>query len=246
MWSIDPKAYVTEIVTSDYRTADVFRKYNIDFCCGGKWPLNIACEMNGVSLDTVRKELEASIRTIHISNSLPFENWTIDFLTDFIINVHHKYLSTALPDTKGYLEKFAAGHRKKFGYLDELEKQYNSLYKEMIPHLQQEEDIIFPYIRQIAHAYESKEPYAGLLVRTLRKPVEELMHHEHETVIKRLNKIRELTHHYTTPEKACASHRVTFGKLRELDCDLVQHLHLENNILFPRAVAMEKELLNHA
>jgi regulator of cell morphogenesis and NO signaling len=243
MRRIDPKAFVTDIVTSDYRTADIFRKYGIDFCCGGKWPLETVCELNGFDLETIQKELEEAIRTIHVSNSLPFESWDIDFLTDYIINVHHKYMVKALPETKEYLEKFAAGHRKKFEYLEELEKQYAGLYKEMMPHLKHEEEIIFPYIRQISHAFESKESYAGLLVRTLRKPVEELMHHEHETVLKRLTKLRQLTDNYTTPEKACASHRVTFGKLRELDSDMVQHLHLENNILFPRAVAMEKELL---
>jgi regulator of cell morphogenesis and NO signaling len=113
----------------------------------------------------------------------------------------------------------------------------------MLPHLQHEEEIIFPYIRQIAHAYDNKESYAGLLVRTLRKPVENVMHHEHEAVHKILGNMRQLTNHYTPPQHACTNHKVTFLKLLEIDNDLTQHMYLENDILFPRAIEMEKKLL---
>jgi regulator of cell morphogenesis and NO signaling len=103
--------------------------------------------------------------------------------------------------------------------------------------------VIFPYIKQIYHAWRHRESYASLLVRTLRKPVEEVMQSEHETVGKQLNRMREITNHYSPPANACLTHKVTFSKLQELDNDLVQHIHLENNILFPKAIALEKELL---
>ena len=114
----------------------------------------------------------------------------------------------------------------------------------MLPYLVLEEETLFPYIRQIAHAYYYKESYASLLVRTLGKPVENVMKHEHEIVTKALYRLRELTNDYETPENACTSHKVTFFKLREIDNDFVQHLNLENNILFPKAIVMEKEFLN--
>ncbi|HPN59857.1 MAG TPA: hemerythrin domain-containing protein, partial [Chitinophagaceae bacterium] len=117
------------------------------------------------------------------------------------------------------------------------------LDKTMIPHLLQEEEVIFPYIRQISHAYESKESYASLLVRTLRKPVEDLMHDEHNSIGKTLTQLRELTNNYTAPENACTSHRLAYSLIKELDDDLVQHIYLENDILFPKAISMEKELL---
>lgn len=98
-------------------------------------------------------------------------------------------------------------------------------------------------MRQISHAYESKESYASLLVRTLRKPVEDLMHHEHDTLKKVLTRFRSLTNNYMAPDNACTSHRVAFSLLQELDDDIVQHLYLENEVLFPKAIAMEKELL---
>lgn len=240
---INREATVAEIVRGDYRTADVFRKYSIEYCCGGKFPLHIACQMNGVDEEMLVRELEEATQELNVSNTLNFNEWHIDFLTDYIVNVHHDYLRKALPQLLDYVNRFADGHRSKYGYLDELQKTVVQLHRVFMPHLQQEEEIIFPYIRQIGHAYYSRESYASLLVRTLRKPVEQIMANEHETTYRLIQRLRELTDNYTTPPNPCLSHRVTFAKLKEVDNDLVQHLRLENEILFPRAVAMERELL---
>lgn len=241
--TVDRNQTIASIVNNDYRAADVFRKYQIEYCCGGKFPLSIACEMNGLNEEEIIRELKEATREVNTSNTLDFNGWPIDFLTDYIVNVHHHYLRKALPSIRDHVDRFAAGHRKKFGYLDELLQLISQLQKTFIPHLEQEEEIIFPYIRQISHAYNSRESYASLLVRTLRKPVEDIMEHEHETTGKLIHRMRALTDQYTPPENACISHRVTFQKLREVDNDIVQHLHLENNILFPKAISMEKELL---
>ncbi len=240
---IDSDLSVSDIVNADYRTADVFRKYGIEFCCGGKWPLRTVCNIKNIDIETMKKDLEESIRTVCLPNTLNVEEWDVDFLTDYIINVHHQYLKKTLLKTKDCLERFAKSHDSKFLYLPELLKVFIELFDEIIPHLQQEEDIIFPYIKQIAHAYQNRESYAGLLVRTLRKPVENVMNHENEYLSRLLGRIRVLTDHYTLPANTCVSHRVVFSTLLEIDNDLVQHLHLENDILFPKAIAMEKELL---
>lgn len=241
---IEPTSFVTDIVTADYRTAEVFRKYDIEYCCGGRWPLEMVCQAKGLNINDLTRELEQSIRSVQVPNSLPFNDWHIDFLADYIVNVHHHYLRTQLPEIRELLHKFSEEHVKKYPFLQEVEKIFLQLHREMIPHLKQEEEIIFPYIRQIAHAYESSESYASLLVRTLRKPVEEVMNHEHASVVRSVHRIRELTNDYTPPPNACVSHKVTFSKLKELDNDLMQHMHLENNILFPRAIEMEKILLS--
>jgi regulator of cell morphogenesis and NO signaling len=242
---LDRNATVFDIVNSDYRTADVFRKYGIEYCCGGRYPLHIACKNTGANEETVLKELENAIREMNTSHTLNFDEWHIDFLTDYIVNVHHHYLRKALPMLQNHVDRFAEGHRTKFTYLDELQQTITQMRRNFIPHLKHEEEIIFPYIRQIGHAYYNKEPYASLLVRTLRKPVEEIMESEHQSTATALNRMRILTSNYTAPETACLSHKVTFAKLREVDNDLTQHIHLENDILFPRAIAMEKELLEH-
>jgi len=240
---IDQNSLVSDIVNDDYRAADVFHKYGIDFCCGGKWPLQIVCDAKNLDVSAIKKELEEAVRNVHLPTTLDFDHWDVDFLTDYIINVHHQYLRKALPEARDYLVSFMEDHQKKFPYLIDLLKVFTDLSEEMLPHLEEEETIIFPYIKQIAHAYDSKESYAALLVRTLRKPVENVMHHEHESVNKSLRLMRQLTDRYAPPQAACVSHKVTLSKLLEVDNDLIQHLHLENDILFPRAIAMEKELL---
>jgi len=242
-YSIDDQSLVTDIVIQDYRTADVFRKYDIDFCCGGRRPLAAACEVRGLDTDAVKKDLENASRVISLSPALQFNEWPLDFLCDYITHVHHAYLRLSLPEAKEHLYRFALGHRKKFAYLDRLEEVFATLHNKMLPHLEQEEEIIFPYIKQVNRAFLSNEPYAGLLVRTLRKPLKELMHQDHEITGKLLHLLRDLTDNYRAPEKACVSHAVTFHKLKEIDNDLVQHMHLENNILFPRAINMEMELI---
>lgn len=202
------------------------------------------CESKNLDFVQIVKELENAMRTVYIPNTIQFENWDIDFLIDYIINIHHAYLKRDMPETGLQLERFAADHRKKFPELMELVQVFNDLTTEMLPHLQHEEAIIFPYIRQITHAYDNKESYAGLLVRTLRKPVENVMQHEHESVHKTLGQMRQLTNQYNPPQHACTNHKVTFLKLLEIDNDLVQHMYLENDILFPRAIEMEKKLLH--
>jgi regulator of cell morphogenesis and NO signaling len=236
-------SFAADIVKQDYRTAIVFRKHEIEFCCGGRWPLSIICETKGLDLEDLIRELRTAIREIRISSFLPFEEWSVDFLTDYILHTHHRYLKDTLPHITAQLEKFIAEHLKKYPYLAEVKQLFDKLSSSMLPHLQQEEEILFPYIRQIAHAYQSKESYASLLVRTLRKPVEHIMQQEHDVLVSILSKLRSLTSNYTAPENGCTSHRVSFLMLQELDNDLMQHLYLENSILFPKAIKMEKELL---
>jgi len=243
-FEINRKSLVADIVAKDYRTADVFRNHDIGYCCGGKWPIDMACEMRGINTDKILAELEAVTRTIHVSTQLDFAHWDIDFLIDYITNVHHRYLKISLPETQHVLAEFSKEHDKKFPWLVELGTQFELLAKQLQISMQREEEVLFPYIRQIAHAHQGKEPYAALLVRTLRKPVEETIFHGHETVSGIILSIRKLTHTYNTPENVCISHKVVMAKLKELDNDLMQHLFLEQSILFPRAMAIEKEILH--
>lgn len=242
-YKIEPSFFVTDIVTHDYRTADVFRKYDIDFCCGGKWPLDMVCKNKNLDIDDILLELQKIVGQNFSNAAIDFDSWELDFLTDYILNVHHTYLAKALPDIQQQIKKFLDEHRKKFAELAELESIINQFMKEIPPHMKKEEEIFFPYIKQIYHAHKHRESYARLLIRTLRKPLEEVMLKEHETTGGNLHRLRTITNNYTPPANACLSHKITFAKLKELDYDLVQHIHLESNILFPKAIAMEKELL---
>lgn len=243
-FEINGNLSVTEIVDRDYQTAAVFRKYDISYCCGGKWPLDMACEAKGLDIKKIIEELENVVRNNRISSRLNFSEWDIVFLIDYIVNVHHSFLRMTLVETQELLKDFSKEHIKKFSYLPELEKSVDLMVKRIMPSMQQEEEVIFPYIRQIAHAHKHREPYASLFIRTLRKPVEEIMFKGHKTVTSIIDSIRKLTNNYTIPEKACLSHKVVFSRLKELDNDLMQHLTLEDTILFPQVMAIEKELLN--
>ena len=242
-YKIEPSSFVTDIVTHDYRTAEVFRKYDIDYCCGGKWPLDIACENRNLNTDDIIAELRKIVRQSASNAALDFDDWDVDFLADYILNVHHRYLRKALPEVKDQVNKFLDGHRKKFPELEEIDTIMNRFMKEIPPHMKLEEEMFFPYIKQIFHAHKHRESYARLLIRTLRKPLEEVMLKEHETTGVSLHRLRTITNNYTPPANTCLTHKITFAKLKELDTDLVQHIHLESNILFPKAIEMERELL---
>lgn len=243
-FDVDPKLTVSAIVARDYRTAEVFRKYRIGYCCGGKWPLDLACEIQGLDQVQVRSELQAATRNILISPQVNFKSWEVDFLMDYILNVHHKYLLNSLPTVQELLQEFTNEHVKKFTWLTELGEQFAELRTQLLNAMEQEEAVLFPYIRQIAHAHKGKEAYAVLLVRTLRKSVEDILLKSHEMIRNIILSIRVITSNYTTPENVCTSHKVVIARLKELDNDIMQHFYLEQSILFPKAMDIEKEVLS--
>lgn len=240
---VDDADFVTDIVKRDYRTADIFQQYGIDFCCGGKLPLNVVCENKAINLEELKKALNEAAMPYYFSSTLAYNNWSIDFLLDFILNVHHDYLKKSLPVVEKYIMTFVEGHSPKFPFLSDLKSEFDKLNAVMLPKLQEEEDIIFPYIRQIAHAYQNTEPYARLLVRTLRKPLETMMLHNQEFTNHIFSELSRLTNQYSLPADSCATQQVLYKKLQELDKDLSQHIYLENKVLYPKTIAMEQELL---
>jgi regulator of cell morphogenesis and NO signaling len=240
---IKDDSFISDIVIQDYRTSNVFLRHNIDYCCNGKFTLRSVCEDKGLDLEQIKLQLRQSLRTINYSNTLDFNDWPIDFLIDYIEYVHHHYLRTNLSAVQEILDKIVISQQNTLPYLRELRDFFVGLVTDVIPHLDQEEKIVFPYIKQIAHAYQSRESYASLLVRTLRKPVENLMHHEDEKLAQYIHRFRKLTNQYNIPPNTGIAYRTCMNKLQELDNDLMQHIHLENNILFPKAIAMEQDLL---
>jgi regulator of cell morphogenesis and NO signaling len=233
---------VSEIVRDDYRTADVFRRHGINYCCSGQVSLEEACTVRGLDSADLTRELQQATRLITLSNKTRFDEWKTDFLIDYIVNVHHAYVSESLPRVQLSLASFAASHEKKFPYLSELVEVVSRLSLLLTTHNRHEEEIIFPYIKQIDNAYRRKESYGNLFVRTLRKPFSAI-ELEHGRIEELLLDLRRLTNHYRFPDNACTNHRVVWHQLEELDNDLAQHEHLENNILFPKVAEMERELL---
>jgi len=240
---IEPGSLVASIVRQNHHTADVFRKYGIEYCCGGNWPLETVCMTKGIEFGLLKKELEHACRVVELSSALDCTDWNTDFLVSYIINVHHQFLKKSLPATGDIIKEFAEGHKKQYPHMQETAVLFDRLHTEMMPQLKYEEETIFPYILQIAHAYENNDSYARLLVKTLRKPMQVVMKNEEGALASLILKIRLLTDNYAIPAKACVSHGLALSRLKDLDNDLMQHIYLENEILLPRALHIEHELL---
>ena len=234
---------VADMVRSDYRTAAVFKKYGIEFCCGGKWPLQTVCLMKGMELPFLLNELDTATRNVVIPRAAMFHEWNPDFLIDYILHVHHQYLKKALPEAEDMLDSFAAKHLTKYTYIADLQEKFKQVAIRLRHIMEAEETTVFPYIRQVFHAFENQESYAALLVKTLKKSFSDIIQKEGDEITEMFIDIREITNHYTPPRDGCVSHILNFAVLQELDNDVMQHLFLEESVLFPKAMQIEKELL---
>ncbi|MCU7549489.1 DUF542 domain-containing protein [Chitinophagaceae bacterium LB-8] len=235
---------VSDIVRKDYRTAEVFNKYGINFCCGGNLPLQQACQLHNVNVDSVEKELENVTNPISLPPTVKFEDWSIEFLVDYILNVHHAYIKQTMPELSAGLKAFASSHGDKYPYLHEVEEAFIDLAAELSEHIDHEEDSIFPYLKLVSTTFKRKEIYGSLFVRTLSKPLSLIIETEHKRIFSLLLQLRKSANNYTYNDDVCPNHQVLYNKLKEFDADLLQHKRLEDNVLFPKAIGMEKELLS--
>lgn len=231
--------HIGEIVANNPKAAEVFIRLNVDFCCGGKRSFIEVCEKKGVDPQEVWREIE----TISQGSrpSLDFKSFEVDFLIDYIINVHHAYLYKNLPEIKAFVDKVWSKHGEKYLYLDELSALYYELQNDLLSHLPKEENILFPYGKALLTAIRANQPVDIPFFGTVLNPIR-LMHQEHERAGDIVHRMREITNNYTPPADACNSHRVMLLKLSELDADLIQHIHIENNILFPKIELLEATL----
>ena len=230
-----------EIAVKDLRKAEVFKKYGLDFCCGGKKTVKEACAEKGIDVTKVEQELQHS-NTAKISNarSLPYNDFSLDFLADYIVNMHHSYVKKSVPDLRDYAAKVAKVHGNLHPELLEINKLTQEVCDEMTEHMGKEENVLFTYIKKMVVADESGIPVPGTKSNLIENEIN-TMESEHEVVGKNMEKIRELSNNYTLPEDSCASYAFLFKSLEDFENDLHIHIHLENNILFPKAVKLEKK-----
>jgi regulator of cell morphogenesis and NO signaling len=233
---------ISDIVRADYRTADVFKKYGINYFCSGQVTLADACSLQKLDIETIQKDLDKASKTITLTNAVRFDQWKLDFLVDYILNIHHAYLDYALPDLEATLVSFMDGHKSKFPELIQIHSIFMDLKGTLDHHKRYEEDIIFPYIKQVETTYRRQETYGNLFVRTLRKPLSNV-DKEHQVISEQLKMLSKLTNGYKYPENACTNHQVLYHKLKEFSEDMAQHTPLENKILFPKAIEIEQLLL---
>jgi len=225
-------ATVGEIAASDIRKADVFRKMGIDFCCGGRKTLKEAAGQAGITEAQLREALE---KTPPVGASHPqhdFSSWDLAFLADYICNVHHRYIRENAAVLENLSLKVANRHGAQHPELIHLATGIRGFLHHLLSHINKEENILFPLIRQLA-----SKKYNGDEYMDISAPVR-VMEHEHQEAGDELKQFRQLTHDYVLPADACNSYTYLFGKMKEFEDDLFQHIHLENNILFPKALQL--------
>lgn len=235
---------IGQIVRKNPKTADIFNEYGIDYCCGGNVLLSEICQKNNLDISEITAKLEDSLKD-KPTGGLDYDNFDLDFLADYITNIHHNYLYKNLPEIKYYVEKVFNKHGDKFDYLPELNDLFMALEQDLLNHMPKEENILFPYINKMISELKQKTKSEKPLFGTIQNPLS-VMHAEHDEAGVILHRIREITNNYMAPEEACNSHLVMLSKLKELDQDLIQHIHLENNILFPKVLILEEEYFKNS
>ncbi|WP_394336478.1 iron-sulfur cluster repair di-iron protein [Aureibaculum luteum] len=231
---------IGQIVAEDYRIAQVFKNHGIDFCCKGDRSVEEVAQKNNVDASLLYKEIDA-IQNQNTNESIDFKSWSLDLLADYIEKKHHRYVEEKIPVLKQYLTKLCKVHGGRHPELFEITEHFNASAGELTAHMKKEELILFPIIRKMIDAKhkgtEMSKPHFG----TVENPIEMMMN-EHENEGDRFREIDRLSNSYTPPADACNTYQVTFSLLKEFQDDLHQHIHLENNILFPKAIVLEKEI----
>ena len=229
---------VAEIVTDNIKTSDVFKKYGIDFCCGGGISIKKVCEKHHISFDELKNDL------LKINESTPktydFNSWNLTFLASHIENIHHTYVAENTLLIQQYAAKVAKVHGHHYKEVIEINDLFNEVAKELASHMKKEELILFPFIKNLEKAEKEgvkvKTPHFG----TVNNPIN-MMEDEHEHAGDILKEIKKLSNNYNPPEDACNTFKALYAKLDEFEQDLHQHIHLENNILFPKAILLEQK-----
>jgi len=230
---------VAEIVTENIKTADIFKKNGIDFCCGGNVKVQEICQKKGVDFNTIRDEiynLGNQPMSAHDYNS-----WELDFLADYIINTHHKYVNEANELIIQYSDKVAKVHGHHYTEVVEINQLFHGIASELKMHMHKEEMILFPYIKELAIANKNGTKVTPPPFGTIQNPIK-MMEAEHVDAGEIITKLAELSNNFTPPPEACNTFRALYAKLEEYQNDLFQHIHLENNILFPKAILLEQKL----
>ncbi len=222
---------IAEIVAEDISKASVFKKHDIDFCCGGGKKLSVVCESKGLNLNDLIDEL---LTEKPATDQKDFNSWTLSFLADYIVNVHHNYIKENIPIITEFAEKVAKVHGNANPEVIEIRDLFAAQSNELTHHMHKEEMVLFPAIKRIETEGAQDFPFGSI-----DGPINMMMM-EHESAGDILKRIKELSNNYTPPEHACNTYKALYHNLGQYMDDLLQHIHLENNILFPKAQAMLK------
>lgn len=231
---------IGEIVAEDYRSAAVFEKFGIDFCCSGNRSIEEASEQGNVNASELREALRAALAETAVATT-DYQSWPLDLLADVVEKKHHRYVEERIPVIKQYLAKINNVHGERHPELQQINEHFIASGGELAMHMKKEELVLFPYIRKMVKAKQEGATLDTPRFGTVKNPIQNMMFdHDHEG--ERFRQIEALSSGYQPPGDACNTYKVAFALLKEFQDDLHLHIHLENNILFPKAEKLEEEL----
>lgn len=228
---------VSQIALSDPGARQVLEEAGIDYCCGGAKSLGDACLQAHVRPEEILERLTQN-RQLAAPDETEWTQADLSELTRHIRERHHSYVRNAIPRVRALLVKVRAKHMEKHPEVEEVVWFFEEVAKEMLMHMQKEEQILFPYIDNLARAARAETSVETPFFQTVTNPIYMMMR-EHDSAGELMRKIRLATNNYSAPADACTTFRATYQDLRQFEEDLHLHVHLENNILFPRAVELE-------
>jgi regulator of cell morphogenesis and NO signaling len=230
---------IRDIVADDFRAASVFQRHRIDFCCGGDRPLGDACREQGVDAGALVAELESAMAA---PGDVPrFKAWDLDFLAAYIVANHHAYVRRAVETIGAHTQKVATVHGERHPETIRIAEHFAAVAADMVQHMGKEERVLFPYITRLAQSARAGEPMPPPPFGTIANPIR-MMEMEHQAAGDLLAAIRELSGQFTPPADACTTYKVSYQELEEFEADLHRHVHLENNVLFPKAIELERSM----
>lgn len=226
-------------VAQDFRTAAVFSKYKIDFCCKGNRTITEVCEKQDIDSDTLLQNVFDVLQSEN-NNAIDFNSWPLDLLVDYIEKTHHRYVEEKTGIILQFLNKLCSVHGANHPELFKINELFTAGAGELSQHMKKEELMLFPFIKRMMKTKESNGILSPPSFGTVSNPIAMMMQeHDHEG--ERFREIANLTNNYTAPADGCTTYKVAFAMLDEFEQDLHKHIHLENNILFPKAVILEEE-----
>lgn len=236
---INSETTVREVALELPQSTRVFETLKIDYCCGGNQPLAQACATAGVDVDNVMEML--ADMTESTSQVLDFQKFSLTELIAYILNTHHVFTKSEMDRLQLLADKVLAAHGGNHPELVHLDELLTRLCADLKPHMFKEEQILFPYILAMVEAGKQNRAVPFAPFGTVNNPIRMMMR-EHDTAGEILRELRAVTFDYRVPTDACVSYQTLYQRLEDLEKDLHQHIHLENNILFPRALALETAL----
>jgi regulator of cell morphogenesis and NO signaling len=231
---------LSEIVTDNIKSAVVFEEFGLDFCCKGNRSLESACTEKNINVEEVINHLKELSQ--NGNDHIQANDWVLDFLVDYIMNNHHNFVRRMIPIISLHADKVASVHGKNHPETIQIADLFLAVREELESHMMKEERVLFPQIKQMVLTQKENSQFFPPPFGTIQNPIR-MMEYEHTNAGDALYQIRELSKNHSHPDDACNTFKALYSELKEFEEDLHKHIHLENNILFPKSITLESELL---